>query len=53
MFDYKKIIVVGCSGSGKSTFSRKLSNATDIDLYHLDYFYWNEDASHISRAELI
>lgn len=53
MFDYEKIIVIGCPGAGKSTFSRKLHDKTGIDLYYLDYIYWNEDASHISRAELI
>lgn len=53
MFNYKKIIVIGCPGAGKSTFSRKLHDATQIDLYHLDAIYWNKDCSHISREELI
>ena len=41
-----KIIVIGCGGAGKSTFSRKLSNKLDIPVYHLDklffYFFWIE-----------
>lgn len=53
MFDYKKILVVGCPGSGKSTFSKKLHKATGIELFHLDALYWNKDCSHISRQELI
>lgn len=53
MFNYKKIIVIGCSGAGKSTFSRKLHEITKIDLYHLDTLYWNSDGTHIQRSELI
>lgn len=53
MFDYKKIIVVGCPGSGKSTFSKKLHKATGIELFHLDALYWNKDCNHISRQEFI
>ncbi len=53
MLNGKKIIVVGCPGAGKSTFSKKLHEATGIDLYHLDAIYWNEDCTHISRSKLI
>lgn len=52
MFSYKKIIVIGCSGAGKSTFSRKLQKATGIELFCLDAIYWNKDASHITREEM-
>ncbi len=51
MFEYKKIIIIGCSGSGKSTFARKLAKITDLPLYYLDMIYWKEDCSHISRPE--
>lgn len=53
MFNYKKIIVIGCPGAGKSTFSRKLHNATQIELFHLDALYWNKDCTHITREKLI
>ena len=53
MFNYKKIVVIGCPGAGKSTFSRKLHNATGIELFHLDSVYWNSDCTHISHEELI
>ena len=46
-----KIIVLGCSGSGKSTFSRKLQEVTGLPLVHLDNIWWRSDKSHISRAE--
>lgn len=32
----KKIIVIGCMGSGKSTFAEKLHRKTKIPLFHLD-----------------
>ncbi len=53
MFSYKRIIVIGCPGAGKSTFSRKLHDATKIDLFHLDAIYWTSDCTHITREELI
>lgn len=39
----KKIIVIGCAGSGKSYFTSKLSKILKINKYHLDNFYWNEN----------
>lgn len=47
----KKIIVIGCPGSGKSTFSKKLHAITGLPLFHLDNINWNSDKSHISREE--
>lgn len=44
-----RIIVLGCSGSGKSTFSRKLHEKTGLPLIHLDNIWWKEDRSHITR----
>ena len=45
----KRIVVVGCSGSGKSTFSRKLQEKTGLPLIHLDNLWWKADRTHISR----
>ena len=39
----KKIIVIGCPGSGKSTFSRMLNKVINIPVYHLDNLFWNAD----------
>ena len=47
----KKIIVIGCPGSGKSTFSKKLRDTTGLPLFHLDNIWWKPDKSHISREE--
>ena len=49
----KKIIVIGCPGSGKSTFSKKLNKITGIPLYHLDMIYWNEDRTKVPRHVFI
>jgi len=46
----KKIIVIGCPGSGKSTVSRALHNKTGIPLYHLDMMYWNADKSTVEMT---
>ena len=47
----KKIIVIGCSGSGKSVFSRSFASVTNIPLYHLDNIWWREDGTNIEREE--
>ncbi len=46
----KKVIVIGCPGSGKSTFSRALSDKTAIPLYHLDMMYWNADKTTVEKS---
>ena len=40
-----RVLVIGCPGSGKSTFSRALHQATGIPLFHLDRMYWNADGT--------
>ncbi len=44
-----KVIVIGCPGSGKSTFSRALHKLTDLPLYHLDLLKWNSDKTTVSK----
>ena len=46
----KKIIVIGCPGSGKSCFSRALHDATGIPLYHLDMMFWNADKTTVEKS---
>ena len=46
----KKIIVIGCPGSGKSTVSRALHSKTGIPLYHLDMMYWNADKTTVEKS---
>lgn len=43
-------MVIGCLGSGKSTFSRELHKITGIPLFHLDMMYWNADRTTVDKA---
>ena len=47
----KRALVIGCPGSGKSTFARRLRDATGLPLYYLDRLYWREDRTHVEREE--
>ncbi len=49
----KKVIVIGCPGSGKSTFSRALHQRTGLPLYHLDMLNWNDDKTTVPKAVFI
>ena len=46
----KKIMVIGCPGSGKSTFSRALHEKTGIPIFHLDMMYWNPDRTTVDKT---
>ena len=46
----KKIIVIGCPGSGKSTFSKRLHEITGIPLCHLDMLFWNSDKTTVEKS---
>ncbi len=45
----KKVIVIGCPGSGKSTFSRQLRDKTGLPLFYLDMIWHKPDRSNVSR----
>lgn len=47
----KRAVVIGCSGSGKSVFSRKLRDVTGLTLYYLDMIWHKPDGTNISRDE--
>ena len=46
----KKVIVIGCPGSGKSTFSRALHDKTGLPLHHLDLMFWNADKTTVEKS---
>ena len=47
----KKIIVIGCPGSGKTTFAEKLKDKIGLPLFYLDAIWHKPDRTHISRDE--
>lgn len=47
----KKAIVIGCPGSGKTTFAEKLRDKTGLPLFYLDAIWHKPDRTHISREE--
>lgn len=47
----KRAVVIGCSGSGKSVFSRKLRDVTGLTLYYLDMIWHKPDGTNILRDE--
>lgn len=47
----KKVIVIGCPGAGKSTFSRKLRDKTGLPLIYLDRLWHKSDKTTVSREE--
>ncbi len=36
----KRILVIGSGGAGKSTVARRLGQLLDLEVNHLDKFYW-------------
>lgn len=50
---YRRIIVVGSSGSGKSYLSKRLARITELPLIHLDKEFWRPDWQKTPREEWI
>ncbi|MBI9009039.1 MAG: AAA family ATPase [Tenericutes bacterium] len=48
----KRILVIGCPGSGKSTFSKRLAEKMNYPILHLDRIFHIDNHSQISRVEL-
>ena len=47
----KKAIIIGCPGSGKTTFAEKLGAITKLPVHHLDAIWHKPDGSHIPRED--
>ena len=45
----QKVIIIGCPGSGKTTFAEKLNKITGLPLYYLDAIWHKPDKTHIAR----
>ena len=49
----KKVIIIGCPGSGKSTFARALHEVTRLPVVHLDLLFWNADKTSVTREVFV
>lgn len=47
----QRVIVIGCPGAGKSTFSRALRDKTGLPLYYLDMLWHKPDRTNFTREE--
>lgn len=47
----RKILVIGCSGAGKSTFARRLGARLGLEVIHLDAHFWKADWVETPRPE--
>ena len=47
----RRVLVIGISGAGKSTFSRALAGKTGLPLIHLDKEFWQPGWKITPRAE--
>lgn len=47
----QKVMIIGCPGSGKSTFARKLRDLTGLPLYYLDMLWHKPDRTNITKEE--
>lgn len=45
----QKILIIGCSGAGKSTFARRLRDRTGLPLYYLDRLWHKPDRTNVTR----
>src|SRR4030095_14149138 len=53
MSEMRKIMIIGCGGSGKSTFAVSLGKRLQIPVYHLDQLYWKPGWVETPKAEWI
>jgi adenylate kinase family enzyme len=47
----KRVLVIGSSGAGKSTFSRRLGEKTGLEVIHLDVLFWKPNWTESPRDE--
>lgn len=49
---YRRIAIIGCPGSGKTTLARKLHALTGLPVYHLDYYFRVRNEEDIDIADV-
>ena len=47
----RRVIVIGCPGSGKSTFARKLRDRSGLPLVYLDQIWHKPDRTTVTKEE--
>ena len=47
----QKVMIIGCPGSGKSTFARRLRDLTGLPLHYLDMLWHKPDRTNITKEE--
>lgn len=47
----QRVIIIGNSGAGKTTFAKSLAKKLEFPLIHLDKIYWQGDWGHLTREE--
>lgn len=47
----KRIMIIGCGGTGKSTLAKRLHQITAIPIHHLDKYFWLPNWTEIDRTE--
>ena len=53
IFPYRRVLVIGSPGSGKSTLTRALHEKTGLPVVHLDLLYWRADKTTLAREEFV
>jgi hypothetical protein len=48
-----RYLIIGCSGSGKSTFARKLAESCDVPYHDADSLYWGKGWKLSSDEEVV
>lgn len=48
---FERALILGCPGSGKSTFARRLRNSTGLPLHYLDMIWHRPDGTHVAQEE--
>ncbi|MBX9765120.1 hypothetical protein K2X83_00580 [Patescibacteria group bacterium] len=49
----KKIAILGITGAGKSTLSRRIAQKTGLPVYHMDTLFWRGEWQEVPEKEYV